>query len=308
MQRHVFLERLEDYARPELDDAVARLLELAGCRPARGARVLVKPNLVAPANTGLSCTHPLVVRAACRYLADCGARVTVGDSPAFGTARIVARACGLDKALRGLDAELVNFSRPRPVALSLGGRVLAASQALDAELIVNVPRFKVHDQMLLTLAVKNFFGAVCGFRKSLAHQTHGGKANRFESMLLDVCLAMPPSVSLMDGVVAMHVRGPAKGEAFALGLLGAAADPVALDQALHAVLGLPADASPLGREAGRRGLLGEVDCPLRQPSDFPAHGFALPGALAPVAFEPARFVRGRLRSLCLRLLGGRSTP
>lgn len=306
MQRHVYLDRLESYARPELDAIVARLLELSGCRPARGVRVLVKPNLVAPANTGLSCTHPLVVRAACRYLIDCGARVTVGDSPAFGTARIVARACGLDKALAGLNVPVVNFSRPRPVALSLGGKVLAASQALDAELIVNLPRFKVHDQMLLTLAVKNFFGAVCGFRKSLAHQTHGGKGNRFESMILDVCLAMPPSVSLVDGVTAMHVRGPAKGESFPLGLLGSSADPVALDQALHAVLGLAPDASPLGREAARRGLLSQAAFPLHRPEDFPAHGFALPGALAPVAFEPGRFLRGRLRSLCLRLKGGRA--
>ncbi|GFK94979.1 hypothetical protein NNJEOMEG_02827 [Fundidesulfovibrio magnetotacticus] len=298
---------MEGYGRTDLDAVAGRLLELAGCRPAKGTRVLVKPNLVAPAYAGLACTEPAVVRAVCRYLLDRGARVTVGDSPAFGTARIVARACGLDKALRGLGVPVVNFSRARPVALTLGGQVMAASQALDAEFIVNVPRFKVHDQMLLTLAVKNFFGAVTGFRKSLAHQVHGEKGNRFESMLLDVCLAMPPSVSLVDGVTAMHVRGPAKGEPFQLGLLGAAADPVALDQTLHAVLGLPPEATPLGREAGRRGLLGPVETPLRQPGDFDARGFVLPGKLAPVAFDAGRFVRGRLRSLWLRLTCGRAS-
>ncbi|MFP5221373.1 MAG: DUF362 domain-containing protein [Acidobacteriota bacterium] len=304
MSRTVYLDHAPAYHSPDLDAAVGRLLELAGCRPSRGQRVLVKPNLVAPSNPGLTCTRPEVVRAACRYLADFGANVLVGDSPAFGTGRIVARASGLDKALTGLPVRLVNFTRPRQVTLTQGGSIGVASQALDADLLVNIPRFKVHDQMLLTLAVKNTFGCVCGFRKAVAHQVHGEKGTRFESMIMDVCRAMPPSVSLVDGGVAMHVRGPAKGEPYALGLLGASLDPVALDCALHAVLGLPPDATPLGREAVRRGLTADVSYPLKAPRDFPAQGFVLPSTLADVAFKPSRFLRGRLKSLCVRLRGG----
>ncbi len=308
MTQRVYLEARRDYASPGLDEAVGRLLEGAGCRPAHGAKVLVKPNLVAPSNTALSCTTPAVVRAACLYLADHGARVVVGDSPAFGTARIVARASGLDQALKGTGARLANLGQTRKLPLSLGGCVGVSAQALDAELIVNLPRFKVHDQMFCTLAVKNFFGAVTGFRKAWAHQVHGEKGNRFESMILDVCLAMPPSVSLVDGVVAMHVSGPAKGKPYPLGLLGAAANPVALDAALLSVLGLPPDASPLGREAMRRALPGsrleDLDFPALCPGDFIATGFEVPRCPAPVAFQPSRFVKGRLKSLCTRLRGG----
>ena len=303
MPQSVYLERLPDYASPELDTATGRLLELSGCRPVRGDHVLVKPNLVAPSNTALSCTHPAVVRAVCRYLADCGARITVGDSPAFGTGRIVARACGLDKALAGLPATIITLTQPRKLPLSLGGSVGVSSQALDAAFIVNVPRFKVHDQMRLTLAVKNFFGCVTGFRKSVAHQTHGEKGSRFESMIMDVCQAMPRSVSIVDGVVAMHVCGPAKGKPFTLGLLGACADPVALDTALHAVLGLPPEGTPLGEEAARRGLSEELAYPLMRPDAFDSNGFILPGRLDPVAFKPGRFLKGRLKSLYVRLSG-----
>ena len=306
MPTDVFLHRLGTYDGPALDAAVAQLLELTGCRPARGERVLVKPNLVAPSNTALSCTRPEVVRAVCRYLADCGAHALVGDSPAFGTGRIVARTCGLDKALAGLPATLINFTRPRQLRLTLGGSIGVASQALDASFIINVPRFKVHDQMLLTLAVKNFFGCVAGFRKSWAHQVHGEKGTRFESMLMDVCQAMPPSVGLVDGVIAMHVSGPAKGRPYPLGLLGAAADPMALDTALAAVLGLPPDATPLGREASRRGLLTEPAYPLIRPEEFETEGFMLPATLAPIAFQPARVVKGRIKSLCVRLCGGKN--
>ncbi|MFP5239963.1 MAG: DUF362 domain-containing protein, partial [Acidobacteriota bacterium] len=184
MTQRVYLEARRDYASPGLDEAVGRLLEGAGCRPAPGSEVLVKPNLVAPSNTALSCTTPAVVRAACRYLADHGARVAVGDSPAFGTARIVARASGLDRALAGTGARMVNLGQTRKLPMSQGGCVGVSAQALDAEFIVNLPRFKVHDQMFCTLAVKNFFGAVTGFRKAWAHQVHGEKGNRFESMIL----------------------------------------------------------------------------------------------------------------------------
>jgi len=308
MTLHVFLESRPDYEPAGLDAAVGRLLEASGCRPAAGSTVLVKPNLVAPSNTALSCTTPAVVRAVCRYLAEHRAKAVVGDSPAFGTARIVARAAGLDKALRGTDAKIVNFGDTRQLRLSQGGSVGVSALALDAELIVNLPRFKVHDQMLCTFAVKNLFGAVTGFRKAWAHQVHGERGNRFESMIMDVCLAMPRCVSLVDGVVAMHVSGPAKGEPYALGLLGASASPVALDAALAAVLGLAADASALGREALRRALPGarleELAFPGLRPEHFDAAAFRLPARLAPVAFQPARFVKGRFRSLCTRLRGG----
>ena len=299
----VYLERMAAYDSPGLDAAVARLLEASGFRPRPGERVLVKPNLVAPYNATLSCTHPLVVRSACRYLADCRARAVVGDSPAFGTARIVAGACGLDKALAGLPARIENFGASRRLPLTLGGSIAVARAALEADSILNVPRVKAHDQMLLTLAVKNLFGCVTGFRKALAHQTHGEKGRRFESMILDVCLAMPPTYSLIDGVVAMHVSGPAKGRPYPLGLLGASANPVALDAALHAVLGLPVQASPLGREALERGLVREAVYPWLAPEAFDASGFEPPRRLVGVAFKPARFLKGRLKSLYLSLTG-----
>jgi len=306
MAAQVFLEHAAGYDDPNLDRLTGELLRLSGCCPASGERVLVKPNLVAPSNTALSCTHPAVVRAVCRYLADCGARITVGDSPAFGTARIMARICGLDRALAGLPVTLVNFTRPRQIKLTLSGSIGVASQALDADFLVNIPRFKVHDQMLCTFAVKNFFGCVAGFRKSLAHQRHGEKANRFESLIYDVFLTLPPSVSLVDGVAAMHGRGPAKGRPYPLGLLGASADAVALDAALCAVLGLGPDATPLGREGLRRGLFSGAVYPLAGPETFNAEGFELPGELSPVAFRPCRFARGRVKSLRVRLLGGGS--
>ena len=309
MSHSVFLSRLDRYDDPGLDAAVAALLDRAGCPAGRGSRVLVKPNLVAPRNTALSCTSPAVVRAICLFLLDKGAQVTVADSPAFGTGRIMARLAGLTDALADLPVAVCSLDNPRAIALAGGGSIGVSRLALEADHIVNAARLKCHDQMGLTLAVKNCFGCVCGFRKSLAHQTLGKDNRRFAGMILDVLAALPPSTSLLDGVVAMHKAGPVGGEPFALGLLGAAANPVALDTAIYARLGLAPDRIPLWRAARKRGLPGSdaaaIDYPLRAPDDFATEGFIVNPALAPLSFETGRFLRGRWRSLLVTLGRGR---
>ncbi|MDQ7831179.1 MAG: DUF362 domain-containing protein [Desulfovibrionaceae bacterium] len=300
----VFFHRVPDYEPRRMERAVAELLSAAGFRPAPGTRVLVKPNLVAPRRTHLSCTHPAVVRAACDYLLSCEALVTVGDSPAFGTARVVARICGLTRALADLPVAVADFTRPRPVPLSFGGSIGVASQALDADLILNVPRLKVHDQMGMTGAVKNTFGCVAGSRKALAHQIHGERGNRFPRLILDVMAALPPLFHLLDGGTAMHRHGPIGGDPFPLGLLAASHQAVALDTAVSGLLGMSPELVPLWREAQALGLPGsspgDITYPLLTPADFEASGFVAPTTLIPVAFRPWRFAVGRIKSLLTR--------
>lgn len=306
MPENVFFRRLGGYAEPALAEAVAVLLAGAGLsRELTGNTVLVKPNLVAPRAMALSCTSPAVVRAVCRHLLDLGARVLVGDSPAFGTGRIVARLSGLADALADLPVSLVNLDRPRAVALSFGGTIGVSDLALSVDRIVNVPRLKCHDQMAVSGAVKNLFGCVSGFRKSLGHQRFGNRGDLFAAMILEVGAALPPVVTLLDGIVAMHRHGPTGGEPFPLGLLAAGADPVALDTAVYALLGLTADRVPLWRAAGARGRSGtrpdELAYPLDGPEAFDVAGFIVPDRLDPVAFSARRFTTGRLKSLLTRL-------
>lgn len=297
--------RQETYRRQALQGAVERLFDACGLSFAPGERVLVKPNLVSRGNAGLSCTHPEAVRAVCAQLLDIGATVRVADSPAFGSAERVARACGLDEALRSLDLRVATLGRPTPLALSLGGGIGVSRTALEADRIVSVARLKAHGQFRVTASVKNLFGCVCGCRKALAHMRLGERPGAMESMVLDVFAALPPVAGVADGIMAMHRGGPVHGEGFALGLLGASPDPVALDVALFRLLGLSPQDVPLWAEALRRGLPGAdpavAGFPLHGPQDFDAAGFVTRPELEPMRFEPLRFVRGRVKSLLHRL-------
>lgn len=307
MTETVALARIMEYESQLLDAAVELLMDEAGFRPSRGERVLVKPNLVNSTNAAVSCTHPLVVRAACRFLLDRGVRVTVADSPAFGSAAQVAKASGLVEALKALGLEVRGLAAAQKTTLPCGVEIGVSRHALEAEAILNVPRLKAHCQMRVTGAVKNLFGCVSGARKALAHNRLGNRPDLFAAMVVDICELVPHSVSLMDAVRPMHRNGPVKGEAYELGMLGASASPHAVDAMVYEMLNLSPSQVPLWAEALRRDLPGaqpgELRYPLERPQSFDVSGMVIPEKLEPVRFDPFRVFKGRIKSLKKRLCG-----
>ena len=300
MPETVALVRVPEYDPSLLDTATARVLEASNLVVRPGERVLVKPNLVNASNARFCTTHPQVVRAACAWLLDQGAEVTVADSPAFGPASRVARASGLADALTGLGLKVKSLKRAGPLALTGGGTIGLSLDALEADRILNLPKLKVHGQMTMSGAVKNLFGCVVGFRKAVAHYSLGHSREIFRSMLMDVYAALPRTHHLLDGIHPLHRDGPINGDPFPLGMLAASANGIALDTASYTVFGLTPKQIPLWDEAVARGLPGrdpdDIDYPLETPQRFDATGFTL-SAERELAFRPLRLIRGRVRSL-----------
>ncbi|BBD08387.1 DUF362 domain-containing protein [Desulfovibrio ferrophilus] len=301
----VALTHCPSYDTVVLTQSVASVFSAIDFAPASGTRVLIKPNLVSASKGPLGCSEPAMVRAACLWLKDHGCRVTVGDSPAFGSAKGVADKVGITAALKGLDVPIISLGKPRPLDLSFGGCIGLSAMACEADIILNLPRLKAHCQMTITASVKNLFGCVTGMRKAIAHTRFGEQDNRFEAMILDVAAALPPVVTLLDGVNCMHVTGPTGGETFELGLIGASNCPVSLDTALYSILHLSPGAIALWREAQARNTPGaqlhELSFPLEQPEAFDATGFEIPGQLTPVSFHPVRLAKGALKRVLTRL-------
>ncbi|HOD34817.1 MAG TPA: DUF362 domain-containing protein [Syntrophales bacterium] len=225
-----------------------------------GMRVLVKPNFLSPASPddGLL-THPAVVRAVCEYLLQKGASVTVGDSPAMGSFEKILRDNGIRDALAGLDVKVEEFSSSAKVDIGEPfGRIDMAEEALRADRVINLPKLKTHSQMLLTLGVKNCFGCIAGFRKAEWHMRAGVNHEMFARLLVQIHRAVNPSLTILDGIIALEGPGPGRGGIPRhLGVLMASDSALAVDVTVCRMLGIDPETLPTNRVARQMGLLPE---------------------------------------------------
>nr|AOO54629.1 hypothetical protein dp1710 [uncultured bacterium] len=302
----VYLGRCPIYERAGIR---ADIEDMAGClhlaQSYAGQTVLLKPNLISATAPALACTHAEFVAAVAAAFLDRGARVRVGDSPAFGTALRAMDRHGITRALAGMDAEVIEFTTPVEQTLSCGLPLTIAGESLECDLLVNLPKIKAHNQMYVTSSVKNIFGIVLGMRKALLHMTQGESHQRFAGIILDLLEILPAHVAIADGIDVMHREGPISGERLSLGLVAGSADPVAVDTALLGLLGLDHRKSPLWQTAAERNLPGSwtdnLDYPALHPGAFAGSGFIAPGVLDSVRFTPVRFLRGLLRRFLLAM-------
>lgn len=295
----VALNTCKDYSSHSLGKVVPDVLEACDWKPNFAARILVKPNLIRA--HALSCTHPEVVGAACSWLLDHGARLTIADSPGFGKARAIADHIGLSEKLRPLGLTVCSLNAPINISVPGGGYWGVSRLALESDAILSLPKVKAHSQMRLTLAVKNMFGCVCGLRKAWAHTIQGNKPGMFEASLVELLRVLPPVAGLADGIIAMHVTGPSGGHPFPLECIGASSSAVALDTALYALLDATPPEIPLWKALQQEGVPGshpeEIHYPGQTSEQMRKKGFLLPSELLDISFRPQRlFV-----SLCRRL-------
>ena len=292
------------YDQPDLADAVDRVLSVAGNLPdLHSCKVLLKPNLITARFGPLPCTEASVILAVSRWLLDQGARVTIGDSPVFGTTASALHTLGVGEELLAFGVQISNFKHGRTVLLPGGGQAMLANDALDCDLLVNLPRVKAHAQTRLTLAVKNYFGCLLGLRKPWWHMVHGCENGDFCDRIIRIPLLLPPSINLVDGITGMHITGPIKGKPFPLGILAASGNPVAVDRALHSVLQVsPAD-SPLMAACQQAGFTGarlsQLSFPLLRPNQVQVSDFLVPEILNPIRFRIFRFMKSAVRRIVL---------
>jgi uncharacterized protein (DUF362 family)/Pyruvate/2-oxoacid:ferredoxin oxidoreductase delta subunit len=256
--KKVILRRAE-YDYDKLRPLIFELLDdLVGDKIGNKSRVLIKPNLLAPAQPDKAMlTHPMIVRASVEYVLKKGGAPLISDSPAMGSFDRVLRESGIKEALKGLDVECREFKRS--VAVDVGppfNKIEVAEDAVKADVVLNLPKMKTHTQMLLTLGVKNFFGCIVGLRKPEWHFRTGVDREMFARLLVRIYAAIGQSVTLLDGVLAMEGQGPGKsGLARHLGIVMASVDAVALDMTVCRMLGIDPESLLTNRMAVEMGLL-----------------------------------------------------
>jgi uncharacterized protein (DUF362 family)/Pyruvate/2-oxoacid:ferredoxin oxidoreductase delta subunit len=166
--------------------------------------------------------------------------IGAGDSPGFGSGRAAAKKAGYDPVFDECGIEWVEFTATESIdPMRRYRRLEVAKELLEADVVINLPKAKTHGQMRLTLAVKNLFGAVVGMEKVQWHYRAGRDARQFARLITEVCRAISPALSIVDGVWAMDGMGPTGGQRNDLHLLAAGADPWAVDAAMTDFFGLP---------------------------------------------------------------------
>lgn len=303
MSPPVSIVRCPDYDEPKVSEALREAIDLIGGIRAfvkRGNRVLLKPNLILgkPPEKAVT-THPSILRAMIGLVREAGGIPFVGDSPGLGSAGGAAERSGLKRVANEMGCPLIEFDRPVVTEKRKGRtfrRLEIDRSVLEADIVINLPKWKTHSQLLLTLGVKNLFGSIPGKRKALWHLQTGGDRKRFAEVLVDLYEVIQPALTVLDGVLAMEGNGPSSGNPVPIGLILASGDALSLDQVVCDLLEIPKDRLVTNQVAFERGLgQGPIEVVGERVGDLVVGPFRLP-SLSSVDWPLPRFLKRAIRN------------
>jgi uncharacterized protein (DUF362 family) len=222
----------------------------------KGNDVIIKPNICVDYHTYeyAATTNPEVVGTLVKMCLAAGARrVRVMDQPFGGTAQQAYERSGIAKAVKdaGGEMEIMSNMKFREAAIPDGRDIKKwsfYSDALDTDVLINVPIAKHHNLGRLTLGMKNLMGLIKD-----RPQLHFNLGQR----VADITSLLHPQLTVVDAVRILTNHGPTGGSLADVKLLNtviASHDIVAADTYATALFGLTADDIPAIRAAAQMGL------------------------------------------------------
>jgi len=139
----VSLIRAESYELQELRQSLLKLLEPLGGIEAivkPGDRVLLKPNLLTGSRPTKECiTRKELAYCVAELVQAAGGKPFLGDSPAFGSAKGVAKANGYLELMTELNLPIVEFHGQRYETVSEEfNHLRLCKEAMDADVVINL--------------------------------------------------------------------------------------------------------------------------------------------------------------------------
>ena len=255
---------------PESVDAIKEMLAEATENAFNGFKSIVRPNskvFIKPNCFGnvppevYASVDPRVMEALCRLIKeevpDC--ILQVGDSPSWGKIlggsrdslttthlEIAARKGGADEIVYLDETPLVEVSVPN-------GRVLKTARVfkplIEADVLVDFPKIKTHLQGLVSLGLKNWNGTIPWYADeehclsesfgSIPDSMEGSHRSDLGQKIVDLIKAIPPTVTIIDGIICLEGQGPARGGTrIDLNTIIASRDVVAADAVACSAMGI----------------------------------------------------------------------
>lgn len=176
----------------------------------RDGWVIIKPNICTAYHSYeyASTTNPWVVGALVKLCFEVGAKkVQVMDFPFGGSARQAYQITGIAEQVEAAGGEMVQMadfkykSTTIENALSLNETAIY-EDALQADVLINVPIAKNHGMATLTLGMKNLMGLIQNRQE--IHQDFGNR-------LTDLSRKIKPTLTVIDAIRILVANGPTGG-------------------------------------------------------------------------------------------------
>ena len=236
--------KIKDYSK--LYDIIDNVINAVGSFNLQGKKVLLKPNCLM--NSKNAITDPRIVGTVAKWVKNHGGSPQIGDSPMSGGktaediykrvkygeksgAEIISEiesgfewVSFLEKSVLVSNQEQ-DFERLKTTAI--------AQNILDADFLINLPKWKTHFLTRFTGGIKNYWGIQVGRSKTHSH-SYGDNSNRFSSVVADLFSYVKKidkdNLIIMDATTIMHgTGGPSFGNMKDLNLIIASDNSVSLD-------------------------------------------------------------------------------
>lgn len=238
----VAVVKCSSYNQKEVDKAVLKIINLLDFEFKKGAKVLIKPNIVT-ANVRdrvASLTSPQIVEAVCKILKKNKCEIFIGES-SFMDTDCFFKTSGIEKVAKKYNARIVIFEQDKFVKIkNPKNKILkefpVAKTLKQMDLIINMPKLKTHILTKFTGGIKNLYGIIPGgLKQKLHHKAKGEK--KFSDLLVDIYQNIKPELNIMDGIVGMEGNGPTSGSAVKSKLILGSRNTIALDIVASKLIG-----------------------------------------------------------------------
>jgi len=299
MNNKVAVRECHEYDIDKIYDIVSYIYRICEGPAVEGKKVLLKPNILTDDDPSRCIsTHPVVVEAVIRFLQSRSARVFVGDSPAVHPRNFWGVKSGIAGVCASTGAEWVDFTKETREIKLRRGKIRIASVALDVDLIISLPKFKNHELVYFTGAIKNTLGLVPGLNKAKQHALHQDR-DSFSLFLVDLNEAILPHFFFMDGIMGMEGKGPSQGNPVDTGVLIGSSNPAAIDYIASSIAGYNPIMIPTTQIAISRQRW------LASPDDIIYDG---PDLESIIKHDFRRIPQSRFTNIALRFVTGRVGP
>ena len=257
-----------DYTENELDSALRKIIENTAFPEVAGKTVFVKPNILSDASPEKAITTDYrALDAFLRILKEKGAeKIIVGDSPGTQTGKLNASQCRISEVVKKYDATLSDFREENRIHEIDGIRIPMAKALDEADVVISFAKFKTHQLMSATGAVKNMFGTIPGLNKSPMHFRYRTPES-FAAFLMKIFDECHVDYAFLDGVIGMEGPGPGSGTPRHVGLLFGSANAYAIDKAEAMIMGYKSVPLIETAEKIQRGI-SEAAFPLLKPENL----------------------------------------